>query len=182
MRVTRIQAKFTRFQHLLFSLRFHVPLDYCKRRTTARYQKITRTPQMTIPKTSFNLWKFLKQFTSRNALQTIDYFRELVCRLTPENNVNVVNVCFNSDNGTVSLFKQRANNFLQSIAYFVSQYFSSVFDSPNQVVSEQICRVCAGLKFVFHSHMLAQPIQQIPLFVCIYLCVCVSNQSAFIPH
>ncbi len=183
LRLAWKKAKFTRLHHLFFSLCFNVTFDNFKRcAAAASHQEITWTPKMSVPQTSFNFWKLLEQFTSRDAFQTVDNFRQLVRRFTSENNVNVVNVSFNSDNGTFSRIKQRGNDFFQSIANLVCQNFATMFNSPNQVVCKQISRMRAGLKFVFHSTRVTQPIQKMQLFVSIYLSLCVSNQSAFIPH
>ena len=73
-----------------------------------------------------------------------------MCRLRSENNMQMAGVRCNGNNRTFCINQQRGNDFFEPVAYLVRQHFATIFHAPYQMVSEQISRMCAKLKFVFH--------------------------------
>jgi hypothetical protein len=151
-----IDPIFERLSHLLFPLTLNISLYNLNGSAANGNDKIRWTPKMGFPQPVLNYGKLLKQSARRYAFQTIDQFRELMRGLCLKNNVNMINFSFHSNQLASAVANQRSKNFFESIANFSRQYRAAIFHAPYNVIGEQIYRMSATFKFIFHTLIIAK--------------------------
>jgi hypothetical protein len=112
---------------------------------------------MSFPKPILECGKLLKQSACRYSLEAIDQLRELMCGLYSHNYVKMINFRFNGYQGATGFIDQDCQYLLESVADLCGQYRATVFHAPNNMVGEQIDRMAAAFKFIFHALSIPKP-------------------------
>ena len=177
-----VDSVFERFLHLSLSLCFNVSLDYFQRCPANCYDKVRWTPKMSFPESVFQCRKLFEQSTCRYSFEAIDQFRELMRGLGFHNNVDMINFRLHGNQVAITITNQNSKNFFQSIANFSGQYRAAIFHAPNNMIREQIDRMTAAFKFIFHSLRIPKTNYENNGFI-YYLCgfSIMQPRAAFIP-
>ncbi len=136
---------------LLRPLAFNVLFDCIQRRTANGHDEVARTPQVTAPKTILESRELLKQPSSRYAFQAVYELRDLLVRLHPHNDVNMVNFVLCCEYLHVRLFAKFFKQFAQPVAYLPCENRAAIFHAPNNVVLELMHRMGTALQVIFHA-------------------------------
>ena len=106
---------------------------------------------MTFPKAFFQGWELLKQPASGNSLVTVDQFGNLMDRFGAQNKMDMIEIGFYGNQRTAAFANQIAENLFEPISNFIAQDSATIFDAPDNMVSQQIDRMRSAFKFIFHT-------------------------------